>query len=152
MTPLTIALDEATIDRIAARTNAMVLDNLLELGLDGIVERLRAPEDSSPANEAPRLVDARTVADALGCSRDCVYAHAAELGGKRIGDGPRGRLRFDLDHALSAWSACSTSKESQAPQTPVAAGGSSHRRRNRLGSSPELLPIGGATDGNRKRS
>jgi hypothetical protein len=148
--------DRVLADAIAARTNAMVLDNLLELGLDGIVERiverLRAPKDSSPANGAPRLVDARTVADALGCSRDCVYAHAAELGGQRIGDGPRGRLRFDLDHALSAWSACSTSKKSQTPQTPVAAGGSSRRRRQRLGSSPELLPIGGATDGKRKRS
>ncbi len=99
-----------------------------------------------------RLVDAKTLAIELGVTRDCVYAHAAELGGQRLGGGPRGRLRFDLDQALSAWTSRSTSKESQAPQTPVAAGGSSRRRHQRLGSSPDLLPIGGAADGIRKRS
>ena len=91
MTPLSVALDDATIDKIAARTNAMVLDNIVELGLDDlaerIVERLRASGEASPAEGASRLVDARMVAETLGCSRDCVYAHADELGGQRIGAG-----------------------------------------------------------------
>jgi hypothetical protein len=108
---------------------------------DTIAERVTERLIAAP--QRVRLVDAAALAQTLGISRDCVYSHAAELGGKRIGDGPRGRLRFDLDRALSAWSACSTSKESQAPQTPVAAGGSSRRRRQRLGSSLELLPIRG---------
>jgi hypothetical protein len=60
-----------------------------------------------------RLVDAAVVADALGISRDCVYAHAAELGGKRIGEGPRGRLRFDLDQALAALTPCYAGNHSQ---------------------------------------
>ena len=91
-----------------------------------------------------RLVDAATVADALGVSRDCVYAHAAELGGERIGSGPRGRFRFDLDRALAAWTACSTSKESQQPKTPTTTGSSPRRRRQGMGSSAELLPIRGS--------
>lgn len=101
------------------------------------------------------LVDAATLADALGVSRDCVYAHAAELGGRRIGTGPRGRLRFSLDQALEAWTSRSASKESQTPQTPVTADSSPRRHRQRLGSAHQLLPIRGsttATDASRKRS
>lgn len=92
-----------------------------------------------------QLVDAATLARVLGVSRDCVYAHAVELGGQRIGAGPRGRLRFDLDSALEAWTSRSISRESQTTQTPVAAGNSSRRRRQRLDSSPELLPIRDST-------
>jgi hypothetical protein len=97
------------------------------------------------------LVDATTAARALGISRDCVYRHAAELGGRRIGDGPRGRLRFDLDRALAAWTARSTSKESHARQTPVAAAESQRRSRRPLGSNAELLPIRGSVSGSDAR-
>jgi hypothetical protein len=149
MSQPTIALDEATINRIASRTNAMVLDNLLELGLENITERiaehLRTSEDTSTTEAATRLVDARTLADALGCSRDCVYAHADELGGQRIGDGPRGRLRFDLDQALEAWTSRSENGGSRrgkgAAQRPI----SRRARAPRMGSSPELLPIRGSS-------
>ncbi len=91
------------------------------------------------------LVTAATVAAVLGVSRDCVYAHADELGGKRICDGPLGRLRFDLDRALAALTPCSTSKESQQPKTPTNTGSSPRRRRQGMGSSVELLPIRGST-------
>src|ERR1035441_1555399 len=85
---------------------------LVDAIAERVVERLRG--------ELVRgsLVDAATVADALGVSRDCVYAHAHELGGHRVGAGARGRLRFDLNRALLAWTSCSRSKESQATQTP----------------------------------
>jgi hypothetical protein len=97
--------------------------------------------------EQPRtqLVDAATLARVLGVSRDCVYAHAVELGGQRIGAGPRGRLRFDLDRALEAWTSRSVSKESPGPESRSVVRGSTHRRRRRMGSGPELLPIRGAT-------
>lgn len=127
--PLAEELLEPLADLIAARLNTRSIE-----------ATKRTPEP--PSTRQP-LVDAQTLATALGVSRDTIYAHADELGGERIGDGPRGRLRFDLDRALSAWSACSTSKESQAPQTPVAAGVSAPRRRQGMGSSPELLPIRG---------
>jgi hypothetical protein len=61
---------------------------------------------------ASRLVDARTLADRLGVSRDTVYAHAAELGGKRVGNSARARIRFDLDRALEAWTSCPHSRGS----------------------------------------
>jgi hypothetical protein len=144
VTPLTIVLDEGTIDRIAARTNAMVLDNLLELGLDGLAERLRAAEDRQDVAGVSRLVDAATVAHALGVTRGCVYDHAAELSGERIGNGPRGRLRFDLDRALAAWTARSSSKESHQPKSPAVTSSSASRQRRGLGSSAELLPIKGS--------
>jgi hypothetical protein len=74
------------------------LDHLAER----IAERLRAEGNASCSSRSLRLVDSRTVADTLGVSRDCVYSHATELGGQRIGGGPRGRLRFDLGYALAA--------------------------------------------------
>jgi hypothetical protein len=39
------------------------------------------------------LVDARELAEELGVSTDCVYAHAAELGAMRLGAGPKARIR-----------------------------------------------------------
>jgi hypothetical protein len=48
-------------------------------------------------------VRSSTFVAALNVSRDTVYAHVERLGGRRIGNGPRGRLRFDLDRALKAW-------------------------------------------------
>ena len=48
------------------------------------------------------LVDARQLAHELAVSLDYVYAHAAELGGMRLGSGPKARIRFDLDHARQA--------------------------------------------------
>lgn len=66
-----------------------------------IVQRVGLLLKAEPSRT--RLVDAATVADALGISRDWVYAHAQELGGARVGAGPRGRLRFDLNRALAAW-------------------------------------------------
>jgi hypothetical protein len=45
------------------------------------------------------LVDARELAAELGVSTDYVYAHAADLGGMRLGSGPKARIRFDLDRA-----------------------------------------------------
>jgi hypothetical protein len=48
------------------------------------------------------LVDAKQLAHELGVSLDYVYAHAIELGGMRLGSGPKARIRFDLDRARQA--------------------------------------------------
>lgn len=120
--------------------------------VDAIAERVTELLSAAPT---AGLVDAATVAVALGVSRDAIYAHADELGGRRIGTGPRGRLRFDLDRALAAWTSRPISKRSQAPQTPITAGDSPYRRSQRLGSRPELLPIrasGAPLDAGRRRS
>jgi hypothetical protein len=97
----------------------------------------------NPLELKPPLVDAATVAVALGVSRVFVYDHAYELGGRRIGNGPRGRLRFDLDEARKGWSGHSINKESQAPKQSVTSGNPRRSRRRRSGSSLDLLPIRG---------
>jgi hypothetical protein len=48
-----------------------------------------------------RYVDAAALARTLGVDRDWIYARARALGAVRLGDGPRARLRFDLDAALA---------------------------------------------------
>jgi hypothetical protein len=51
------------------------------------------------------LIDARELADELGVARDWVYANAERLGGVRLGNGPRARLRFDVELARRALAA-----------------------------------------------
>lgn len=51
------------------------------------------------------LIDARDLAEELGVARDWVYANANRLGGVRLGDGPRARLRFDAERAREALAA-----------------------------------------------
>ena len=47
------------------------------------------------------LVRAKVVAEAIDMDVKWVYAHADELGAIRFGDGPKPRLRFDLDEAIA---------------------------------------------------
>jgi hypothetical protein len=123
--PAGAVLDEAFVEALARR----------------VVELMRS-ESNPPIGG--RLVDAATLAGELGVERSWVYAHRHELGGVQLGTGSKPRLRFDVETAR-ALLARSTGDESQAQQAPVAAGGSARRRRQRLGSSPELLPIRGST-------
>ena len=61
---------------------------LVERGL--VVERTAGP--------AARVLDVGQVADLLGRKPAWVYAHAAELGAFRFGDGPKARLGFDVSN------------------------------------------------------
>jgi hypothetical protein len=92
-----------------------------------------------------RLVDAAAVADYLGVERGWVYAHAAELGARRLGSGPKARLRFSLSGVDERLSACSVSRES-ADADPAPAAVSRPRRRRRTGTSVQLLPIKGRSE------
>lgn len=74
---MTGRLSEEDVRRIAEAT----ADVLAERGL------------VAPA--APELVDAAEVGRRLGLSADYVRRHAAQLGGVKVGDGARGRWRFD---------------------------------------------------------
>jgi hypothetical protein len=68
-------------------------------------------------------------------SRATIYDHAAELGAIRIGDGPRGRLRFDAETAIAAWRDREPEPEPEPqPRAP--------RRRAHRAATP-LLPIRG---------
>jgi hypothetical protein len=52
--------------------------------------------------EPLRLLDTRTVARMLAVSEEWVREHAAELGAIRVGDGPKGALRFDAARVRAA--------------------------------------------------
>jgi hypothetical protein len=92
---------------------------------------------------ADRWVPASVVAEHLSCERAWVYDHAGELGGRRLGSGPRARLRFRLDLVDEALTACSDMRRSAQPSMPMA------ERNPRRGSSPglgrdvPLLPVRG---------
>jgi hypothetical protein len=116
--------DAALVDAIAVR----------------VVELLDGRQD---AGASPGLVDAATLAEALGVSRSTVYEHAAELGAVEVGGGSRPRLRFDAEKARAAWNRRSGSEGSQAPRSPAVSGVRSRRRPDRLGSTVRLLPVKG---------
>ncbi len=116
-----VRLDAGSVDAIARR----------------VVELLA--EEHVPA---VALVDAATVARALGVSRATVYEHADILGARSLTDpsgGRKPRLRFDLDEAVAAWQA-------RPPVKPAAQPLPARVPRRRASSSPagsRLLPIRG---------
>lgn len=118
---------EACAYRLSARELLLV---------DAVAERVAGLLHAVPARSG--LVDAATLADALGISRDCVYAHANQLGGCRVGDGPRGRWRFDLSHALAAWASRRVTKPDEL-NIPVPS--ASRRRKPAKVNGRPLLPI-----------
>lgn len=67
--------------------------------IDAIVSRvaelLRAAPAARPARSTSRLMTAAEVARWCGVERSWVYAHAEQLGARKIGTGERPRLRFD---------------------------------------------------------
>lgn len=111
------------IDRLAVR--------VAELLEPRLVEALEVREFAR-ANSA-QLVDAQTVADALGLSRATIYEHADALGVIRVGGGQKPRLRFDLEQARSAW------RDSRRNEPAPKPANRASRRRPRSGAP--LLPI-----------
>jgi len=103
--------------------------------VDAIARRVVELLREDPALTTRHLVDAGTLAGILAVDRAWVYDHATELGAIRLGDGPRGRLRFDVDRALSA------SRDPGHAATPAPIATTPRRRSPR--STTELLPIKG---------
>jgi hypothetical protein len=128
---MTARLHEDDVRRIAAEVVRQLAPMLVEVA-------------TTAAREAPeQLVDAATVARALGVTADTVRANAERLGGRRIGDGPRGRWRFVLAEAVEAWTARTGGRGSPPPTSPVAAPMPRARRRAAPAPSGRLLPVRG---------
>ena len=128
-------LDAASVEAVARR----------------VVELIRGEGDSSSARG---LVDAATLAAELGVERSWVYTHRDELGVIRLGTGSKPRLRFDVE-AARAVLARFRGKGPHKPKPPTPASSSIRPRRQRMGSSPPLLPIKGTArplDADRERS
>lgn len=83
-----------------------------------------------------RYVDAATLASTLGVERDWVYARAAQLGAVRLGDGPKARLRFDLEQVRATLEY--TGSAAQAERDPP---GRVRRARPRSASGPTNVPL-----------
>jgi hypothetical protein len=111
---------------------------LVEAIAERVAELLRA--EDVPARST--LVSAAEVARELNVGRQWVYEHADELGGRRLGDGPRGRLRFDIETVRAA-SVCLISKQSHGRNaSAVAKSEDTPRRQGRR--LPNRLPEPGS--------
>lgn len=99
-------------------TTTTLADVLAELRL--LRAELHELRQSTATTTQPRarLVTATELAAELGVSRDWIYQHRDDLGAVRIGDGPKARLRFDIDAARQAIGA--RSQASGQPQTHAA--------------------------------
>ena len=89
-----------------------------------------------------RLVTAREVAAHLSVDEGYVYEHAVELGARRLGNGPKARLRFSLTDIDQRLGSCLASRGSE-PLGAASMQGSRVRRRRPSGTSVPLLPIRG---------
>jgi hypothetical protein len=104
----------------------------LELLADLVAERLTPLlERDAPAGD---LVDVKTIARMLSVTPSFVYEHAPELGGRKVGTGPKAPWRFDPEQARAG---LSRPEPSQPERRPVP------RRRRRTPTSVPLLPIRG---------
>jgi len=102
----------------------------------------RVAELVSPRLEPAGLVDADAVARYLNVERAWVYENAIRLRARRLGDGPKARLRFslkDVDEAVT----CYPSRESGTTETPAIRPKRARARRANLGTNVHLLPIKG---------
>jgi len=108
------------------------------------------PSLTTPSSENAahaRLVSPAELADWLNVDRGYVYEHATELGAVRLGTGPKARLRFDFNDVKRRLSptSCSVGRES-GPAEAAQQAPSGTRRRRRLGTNVELLPIRGRSE------
>jgi hypothetical protein len=79
---------------------------------DELAEEAASSSDGVARRAEPNaLVDAARLAAILGVRREFVYRHAAELGGLRLGEGQKARLRFDVSVATERI-ACLASNQS----------------------------------------
>jgi hypothetical protein len=121
----------------SAETSVTLSEAQLDQLADRIADRLRS---AAPCGR--QLVDAQTLADELGVRRETIYAHADEFGAIRLGDGPKPRLRFDLETARAAFT-CYVSKRSQGSDASTGAK-SDAARTKRVRRLPNRLPEPGS--------
>ena len=110
-----VRLDDASVEAVAER----------------VVDLLRGEDIGG------ELIDVAEVARRFNVSRAFVYDHADHLGAVRLGDGPKARLRFDLDRVREALAA--------RPQESAHAVSQSPKPRRRRKSAVDLLPVRGGS-------
>lgn len=111
---------------------------LVEAVARRVVELL---DEREPATAG--LVSAGTLARLFGISRSTVYEHAAEFGAVQLPGGARSLVRFDVERARAAWTACTDSERSETPGPPAPTDITRRRRRTAAQTDADLLPIRG---------
>ena len=89
-------------------------------------------------------VDAAAVARHLSVDAGWVYAHAADLSARRLGGGPKARLRFrlaDVDAAVEAMTVRPEGRESQGASSRVTEPKRRSRPKPLSGTGVPLLPV-----------
>jgi hypothetical protein len=144
--PLTPLDTDQRADKAEALTTRELL--LVDAIAERVAERLRAADDASRpprSPRSPRLVDARSLAEALDVDLKSIYRHADKLGAVRVGR----RLRFDLDRALRSWSSDEDdrcpSEGSQPLETPAPKPTPGTRQQLPSATRCRLLPVGRRT-------
>jgi hypothetical protein len=102
-----------------------------------VVELLRLERERIQPNQAsqPEWIDAEELARRFGLTRTWVYENAGRLGGIKVSDGPRSRLRFDPQVATQALRHRTEPVPAIEPPRPTAT------RRRRTPPDGPLLPI-----------
>lgn len=111
---------------------------LVEAIAQRVAELLRAEAGAAPD---PRYIDAAALAQDLGVERDWVYANARRLGAIRLGNGQRGRLRFDRE-LVAQRLAEGEAKPKRRPPQPT----KRRKRRTRESLRPQREPPGDGVD------
>jgi hypothetical protein len=125
------------------RLTVMLRPEAIEAIAKRVVDLLRE-ETSAPTD----LLTAEALARRLGVARSWVYAHANELGGRRLGDGLKPRLRFDVVEAEKSVIACSRSKRPPEAVQPLPERKTANRTKASMGTNDRLLPIRGQKERN----
>lgn len=116
------------------------LAELARLVADELAERMGDQRGDAPPAAPARWLSASEVGTMLGINRDAVYRRANELGARRIGSGPKARLRFKAESVEEELAACSVSRGSEDPKPPPRQG--SRPRRTIANDHPvTLLPV-----------
>jgi hypothetical protein len=110
-----VRLHPQTLERLAARTAALVAEHLAR---------------AQSRTDRPELLTAAEVSAWWGVKRGWIYQHAEELGAIRIGTGERPRLRFD--EAQVAQRLARPAQREATPETSAAS--------NRIASNPQVAP------------
>jgi hypothetical protein len=87
----------------------------------------RAEESADPNDSGQRMLTAAEVSRLWGISRRWIYENADSLGARRIGDGPRPRLRFDPEEVADRFRSIRADED----QRGAGVRRGNHRKRNR---------------------
>jgi hypothetical protein len=114
-----------------------VLDQLA----DALAERIARRLPELLAAQHDEWVDVGEIARRFSLSEATIYAHADELGARRLGDGPKARLRFSPDIVARALTSRSDRNGSADPVPPAVAAPTTPSRRRRQAPRAQRVPL-----------